>query len=451
MFFNKQKEQNRHVIITTENQLTYAEFQEKVDNFSFQSTSKELILLLCENNLTTVTAYIAALQHKHAVMLLGAVIHSELLNHIITTYQPRWIVTSNVDLQIENYRRQGQVLEREEICTIRIHSELAVLLSTSGTTGSQKFVRLSYRNLQSNAEAIAQYLDINFNERGILNLPLSYSYGLSILNSHLQAGAAVLLTDESVVSRSFWSFVKEQRATSLPGVPYTYQVLQKVGFFKMDLPHLRTLTQAGGRLDERLVRLYGEYASEHGKRFFVMYGQTEASPRISYVPSDKLLEKLGTIGIAIPGGKLELEPETNELIYYGDNVMLGYAETLADLAKGDECRGVLRSGDVAIVDEEGYFTVIGRTKRFIKLFGLRISLDDVERRLESEFHQPVACVGNDDKMVIAVESEEQKERIKQFISDLYKLHQSSFKVVVQAIPRMENGKINYKLLKDEQL
>lgn len=207
--------------------------QALADQYGFRSDNKELVLLLCDNEIEIVAAYVAALQAKQAVMLLNASTNSELLNHIVITYQPKWIVALN-ELTFDGYRQRGNVLEREQHSGAAIHSELAVLLSTSGTTGSHKFVRLSYANIQSNAEAIAQYLEIDASERGILNLPLSYSYGLSILNSHFHAGAAVLLTGESVVAKTFWNFVREQQATSLPGVPFTYQMLERVGFFKME-------------------------------------------------------------------------------------------------------------------------------------------------------------------------------------------------------------------------
>jgi len=267
------------------------------------------------------------------------------------------------------------------------------------------------------------------------------------LNSHLQAGATVLLTDESVMVKSFWQFVEEHGATSLAGVPFTYQMLRRIGFLKMELPHLKTLTQAGGHLDERLVRVFGEYAEHHHKKFYIMYGQTEAAPRMSYIPADQLLRKVGSIGIAIPGGQFELAPETNELIYKGANVMLGYAETLDDLAKGNVNNGILHTGDVAEVDADGYYTIAGRMKRFVKLFGLRINLDDVERKLVSMIEKPVACTGNDDKLLVVIESESEVTDVKQCLEVMYKLHHTAYKIiVVDAIPRMANGKIDYKLL-----
>lgn len=409
----------------------------------FKHEQKQLMLILCENTMETMQAYIAGMNSGHAVMLLAADLNEELLAQVIAQYKPKWIVGRAA---YEGYRFEEDKLVREAEVQVDIHPDLALLLSTSGTTGSQKFVRLSYENLRSNAESIIEYLEIDANERAVMNLPLSYSYGMSIVNSHLLAGATILLTDESVMEKSFWAFVKEQKATSIAGVPFTYQMLHRVGLTKMDLPHLKTLTQAGGRLNEKLVRHFGEWALANDKRFYVMYGQTEAAPRMSYIPYDKVLEKAGTIGIAVPGGELSVVDD--ELVYKGPNVMMGYAECLADLAKGDEMNGVLHTGDTATVDEDGYFTITGRLKRFIKLFGLRINLDDVEKKLESKFHIPLACTGSDDKLIVAIEQEEFVEAVKAEIEALYHLHKTAYKVKVLPIPHFANGKTDYMKLKE---
>jgi len=449
MFFTNIKPTDQIAVITKEQQYTYNQLFSLLSLYSFVSKNKELVLLLCDNSVQTVAAYISALRAGHAVMLMSSDTNNELLENIVARYQPKWIVGSGSFIGYESGEHSH---ERQREQSTMIHSELAVLLSTSGTTGSPKFVRLSYSNLQSNAQSIVEYLDINSSERAILNLPLSYSYGLSILNSHLQANASVLLTDESVVSSSFWSFISQHRATSLPGVPFTYQMLRRIGFFTMELPYLKTLTQAGGRLDQRLVHLYGEHAQRTGKRFYIMYGQTEASPRMSYVPADKTLEKSETIGIPIPGGQFEIDAETSELIYRGPNVMMGYAESLEDLAKGDECDGMLYTGDTAQIDNDGYYTITGRMKRFVKLFGLRINMDDVEKKIEAATLQSTACVGNDDKLIVVIEAEHVKDKVKQVLEHTYKLHHSAYKIEqIDAIPRMSNGKIDYKALKDELL
>ena len=431
-------------VITHERTYTYQD----IPKVNFESTQKELVLILCKNNIEILSAYVSAMNNQHAVMLLAADINRLLLKDITEKYEPKWIIGLE---SYDGYAINNKYLVREKQIKNTIHPDLAILLSTSGTTGSQKFVRLSYENIHSNAKAIVNYLEIDENERAIMNLPLSYSYGMSIVNSHLLAGASLLLTDESVMEKSFWRFVEEQHATSIAGVPFTYQMLQRIGFTKMELPSLKTLTQAGGRLNEKLVKFFAEYAKESGKRFFVMYGQTEAAPRISYIPFEKALEKSGTIGVPIPGGNLEVNEATGELIYRGANVMMGYAECLADLAKGDELGGVLHTGDTATIDVEGYFTITGRMKRFIKLFGLRINLDEVEKKLESAFHTPIACTGSDDKLIIAIEQEVFVEPIKKAVEDLYKLHKTAYRIKVMEIPRLANGKTNYMELKESCL
>lgn len=438
----------RAAIVTLHRTYTYCELNAAVREREslIQANEKSLVLILCENRFEVLATYIAALRSGHAVMLVGADLEAELLENMIDAYQPKWIFGSK---EMNHYEKQdGMLWRRTTAATVPIHPDLALLLSTSGTTGSRKFVRLSYKNIQSNAEAIAEYLKLNDGERAIVNLPLSYSYGLSIVNSHLAAGATILLTNESVMEKSFWSFLKEQKATSFAGVPFTYQMLQRIGFTKMDLPHLRSFTQAGGRLDERLVRLFAEYAKENEKQFYVMYGQTEAAPRMSYIPANQVLEKAGTIGVAIPGGAFEIDEHTDELIYRGPNVMMGYAEKLADLEKGDELQGVLHTGDTAKVDEDGFYSITGRLKRFIKLFGLRINLDEVERRLEQEVGVAVACAGNDDRLLVVIELEEVKPAIQSCLDSIYKLHKSAFRIkVVESIPRLANGKTDYVAIK----
>jgi acyl-CoA synthetase (AMP-forming)/AMP-acid ligase II len=279
-----------------------------------------------------------------------------------------------------------------------LHQDLALLLTTSGSTGSPKLVRLAARSLESNARRIAEYLDLGPRERAVQSLPIYYSYGLSVVNSHLVAGGSVVLTPHSFMRPEFWRDADEERATSFAGVPYMYETLHRLRFEPGRHPSLRTFTQAGGALRRELVAHFHGRATQAGARLVVMYGQTEATARISYVPPGRLGEKIGTIGVPIPGGRLRLEPLDGgdgaaELVYEGENVMLGYAETEADLAVGDVLRGVLRTGDLGTVDADGYFSVVGRLKRFAKLFGRRVSLEDVERELESAF--PVRAIATD--------------------------------------------------------
>lgn len=344
--------------------------------------------------------------------------------------------------------------EQKEGKKPRLYPELAQLLTTSGSTGSPKLVRQSYKNVYINAAAIVDYLEIGEFDRAITTLPMSYTYGLSIINSHLLAGAELLLTDVSCMQREFWDFFKKEKASSLAGVPYTYEMLKKLRFNKMLLPSLKYMTQAGGHLRPDLQKEFAEHLANSSKRFYVMYGQTEATARMSYVPYMHATDKIGSIGVAIPGGKLSLideqgqpieKPHTpGELIFEGSNVTLGYAETLADLSKGDENNGVLHTGDMAEFDEDGYFTIVGRKKRFLKIYGNRVSLDECEEMIEKRFQVECACTGKDDDMKVFVTGKIGEEVIITFLSEKTGLNPKAFSVqTIESIPRSGSGKKAY--------
>lgn len=442
-------DQNRVAVVTRSGRYTYGHLFCEVEKINEQMSSqvKQLVLILARNDYQSLVHYLAALQRRDAAMLISHELPPELLYRVIDLYRPAWIV-GNMN-HPDYVPKDENLFIRKNNATYDLHPELALLLSTSGTTGSAKFVRLSYKNIVCNAEAIASYLMITNEERAVAQLPIHYSYGLSIINSHLYKGATVLLTEDGVLTKPFWDFIKNEKATSLAGVPYTYEMLARIRFHEMDLPHLNYFTQAGGRLSEKYVRLFGEYARRTGKKFFVMYGQTEATARMSYVPPERLLEKPTSIGKAIPGGRLYIDETNGELIYEGPNVMLGYAESYKDLGKGDELGGILRTGDLAEIDDEGFFYIKGRLKRFVKIFGLRLNLDEIEKKIESIIQVPVYCVGNDEKLIVVTSEETNVEQIRATIEQLYKLHRTSYAVhVMNDIPKLTNGKVNYEKIKD---
>jgi long-subunit acyl-CoA synthetase (AMP-forming) len=430
---------------------------------NFKDSQKKLCFLFCDNSATNVILYVSQLISKNAIYLADVKMDISLRNNLIDIYKPEYIF--DISESIENYKSEKIidhyfVHKKINSESINIYDETAVLLSTSGTTGSPKLVRLSYKNISSNAASIAEYLGINNRERAITSLPISYSYGLSILNSHLLSGASLLCTNKSIVVRDFWNIFKEMKCSSFAGVPYMYQTLQKIRFHTMNLPSLKTMTQAGGRLSEEFIKYFYNLSKEKDFRLYIMYGQTEATARISYVPSKMLENKIGSIGISIPNGKLTLEnnfevistPETEgELVYRGDNVMLGYASTRGDLAKSNELNGILRTGDLAKFDSDGYFYITGRTKRFLKIFGLRLNLDEVEKLIENNFQLPNACFGNDDQLTVLVESDDLTSinHVKQKIIEIYKLHHSVLKVhKIDKIPVTSSGKKDYLMIKE---
>lgn len=444
----------------------YSQLEDDVSCISdlLKLKKKCLIFLYTTNSYECIVTYLAALRSNNSILLLDEKLNQDIRNNLNFTYKPQLIITSNKE-QSNLYDKQillGNVFlyKRKNYSNDLIHPNLAVLLSTSGTTGSPKLVRLSYDNIQANAKSIAEYLPIDEKERPITSLSMSYSYGLSVINSHLLKGSSIVLTDKSIVFKDFWQIFNQYFCTSFAGVPYTYQILKRTGFDTMDLPTLKYMTQAGGRLSEEFIKYFLEYAEKNSKKFFVMYGQTEATARISYVPFEKLKNKIGSIGISIPDGNINLYNHSREIkqsdvvgeiVYSGPNVMMGYAEKRLDLQKDDELNGELRTGDLAYKDQDGYYFIIGRMKRFIKIFGLRINLDEVEKMLQNNFHIPVACIGKDDilKIVILNSDKEYTKQIKNKILEFYRLSHGSFTIsLIEKIPANSSGKYDYSRIQE---
>ncbi|MCQ2339304.1 MAG: AMP-binding protein [Paludibacteraceae bacterium] len=444
-------------------QISYHDLQQIANQIGDLSLRHGLLFCLSQNTLTSVVGYVAALQNHLPVVLLDASQERTILLYLIDTYHPEYLWLPDTVASLDDYSaifRFGDytLLQKNTISHSfeSINPQLAVCLTTSGTTGSPKLVRLSQQNLLANAQSIVEYLHLDATERPLLTLPMYYSYGMSIINSHLLVGATILLSCQTIHQPSFWSFLQNQKATSFAGVPFTYETLLKYRFFRMSLPHLKTLTQAGGKLNADIVRQFGEYAQDNDKRFIVMYGQTEASPRMAYLPYSMTIQKPSSIGIPIPGGTLEIQDESGhtihdilkdgELIYKGDNVCLGYAQTRLDLAKGDDNHGVLHTGDIAHKDADGYFYITGRLKRFVKVWGNRCNLDTLEQQIKT-ITPHCACVGRDDLIVVFLTETSLQSQVLDHLSRLTHLHPSAFHVqIIREIPYLMSGKVDYSSL-----
>ncbi len=338
----------------------------------------------------------------------------------------------------------GERTERLQGSSGPVADPTAVLLGTSGSTGTPKYVRLSRDNVDANAAQIMQALTIDGGERAVQNLPLHYSYGLSVLNSHLLAGAAVVFPGTSPVRPRFWEVVRDNACTSLAGVPHTYDLLSRIGFENQSLPSLRTLTQAGGRMEPDHVVRFGRWAADRGARLVVMYGQTEATARIAYLPPERVLDKPDRIGVPVPQGELTLAPD-GELLYRGPNVMLGYAKGREDLAAGDVNRGVLATGDLARVDDEGFYSVVGRKRRVAKLAGKRVNLDELEALLAR--HGRVAALEVDGRLVLATAGGRAGGELSLHARELVGVPTRYIRVLdVDPLPRTSSGKTDYAAL-----
>ena len=463
MLFDLGKYANNIAVETEQGiKLTYAQLKEDADGIASEMEPRKFTFCLCQNTLGSLVGYVAFMTHNMPTVLLDASKDSSVISSLIKHYKPTYIWKPNnshtdisesteIILKYEDYELVKTTYEEYEI-----NPDVLLCLTTSGTTGSPKLVKLTEENLRSNAESIAEYLKITETERAITSLPMYYSFGMSVINSHLIKGATLLLTDKAVIQREFLNFLKDGRATSIAGVPYTYEMLRRLRFLKMDLPNLRTMIQAGGKLNANIVKEYVENAQQTGKEFIVMYGQTEAAPRMSYLPFDKALEKYASIGIAIPGGKLSVHdvndqeittPDVDgELIYEGPNVCMGYAECIEDLEKDDENHGVLHTGDVARFDSDGYFYITGRMKRFVKVWGNRCNLDATEQLVKG-ITTACACVGVDDKITLFITQEGLEEKIKNYLVEKTGLNIRAFEVkVVDDIPTLPSGKLDYQTM-----
>jgi acyl-coenzyme A synthetase/AMP-(fatty) acid ligase len=449
------------VITEQDELLTYARLAAVSDRLRAELEPRSVALLACGNNLESIVGYLACLRARVVPLLVSSAADVGQLATLIEAYQPEysWVpnghalaATGEVAHLSGGYRlmrNRGQAAA----AAVAPNPALGLLLTTSGSTGSPALVRLSYGNIDSNTDSIVKYLGIGSGDRPITTLPMSYTYGLSILNTHLRRGATIILTSRSVVDKAFWETLRRHEATTFGGVPYTYEMMWKLRFPKMDIPSVRILTQAGGKLAKDLARDMAQACAAKSIKFIVMYGQAEATARMSYLPAEQAVTKAGSIGVAIPGGSLWLEDATGaaitapnvegELVFKGANVSLGYAYSRDDLAKGDENNGVLKTGDLAIRDADGCFYITGRKKRFLKLFGNRVNLDDVERLL-SEAGFECACAGVDDHLKVFTTQTDGHARIRQLLAERTGIHPSAFDVThIPRIPRNESGKIVY--------
>lgn len=444
--------------------LTYNDLFVNSNYLNSHLSERSLIFTLSENTIGSIIGYFSFLNNGHVQLMLDATLDPSQIKNLISLYNPNflWVPNSLLEFFLNStiiYSNWNYSLIKISKSNVLMHEDLSLLLTTSGSTGSPKLVRLSLSNIISNAKSIANYLKINNLERPITSLPMNYSFGLSVINSHLISGATILLTNFSVVQKEFWNFAKNKKATSLAGVPYTYQMLKMLRFINMDLPYLKTLTQAGGKLPSNLVIEYSNYAKNKNKEFVVMYGQTEATARMSYLPFNMNQDKFESIGIPIPGGKFSLIDlndkseihESNlqgELIYEGPNVSLGYANNINDLAKGDENFGKLYTGDIAYKDEDGYYFIIGRMKRFLKIYGNRVNLDDIEQIILSN-NIECACDGVDDKITIFTTNKNRADEIVNLLTSILKLNFRAFEIrIISEIPKNSSGKVLYSQLKD---
>ena len=459
MFLNVDKHNQNKIAIKDDSgySLTYADICKTIEEFDALNLPRSVIFCLCENCAGALVGYMAFENNKQVPLLLSVGLDEGLRNNMESMYAPSyyWMPERKVGGIIGEkiYAAYGYVLLKTNYEPYPLNEKLSMLLTTSGSTGSPKLVRHKYGNLEANAKNVAKVFSWTVDEVGICDLPMNYTMGLNVINSHLAVGASVLMVKANLMDPDFWKFIKINGGTSFCGVPFSYEVMRRVGFDKMDLPELYTLAEGGGKLTDKMFKWIATYAQNSGKRFCATFGTSETSARMAFLDPELALEKVGSIGKAIPNGELFLLDEvvnedgtvTGELGYRGANVTMGYALNREDLIKDDEFCGEYHTGDIAKRDADGFYFIIGRKGRFLKLFGLRVSLDETERLLKTQYpNTDSVCTGDDKQMNIFTANAVLKNEIIPFISRKTSLHNSAFRVfILDEIPRNDYGKVKF--------
>lgn len=427
---------------------TYAEVCETIS--SAESRAGELIFYVPSQTVVGVVDYLSLLASGATVFLLPPQTTPTQLAHLLHCYNPSEIsgdLTAFGSLDAvdgEKLRRRGPnsyayfgTSAAEPII------EPQLLLSTSGSTGSPQIVRLRDSGVTTNAIDIAQVLGIGGDDVGVTVLPLHYTYGLSVLHSHLVAGACLVCSDVGPTQREFRSVLENFGVTNLPGVPFSYSMYERMGLVEKPTGALRSMTQAGGAMSAESVQRTASLLTRRGIKFFVMYGQTEATARMSILPYDKVLERPGSVGLSVPTGRFEIGSydDSEEVVFYGPNVMLGYATSASDLNAGDIMGGCLPTGDLGYLDE-GYLYITGRRKRIAKIAGERYNLDEIEKALSR--HVVSAVVSGQEKVRVFVEGS--TSLVPMVVESLrtFRIARRNCEIVCVAdIPRLASGKIDY--------
>lgn len=449
------KERTRIAAVDDSGQsVTYGDLCDFSQKFAKQLPSRSLIFILSENRIGSLLGYIGALSNRVVPLILSAATEEGLYNNLYEKYQPEYLW---LPLKKAEEKGMKHLFEAWDYCLVKtgnppvqMYEELSLLLPTSGSTGSPKLVRHSYRNIEANADNVRRLFKMDGSEKAMAILPMHYTMGLSVITSHLLAGATLLLSGRSLLDKGFWAMLKE--ATCFTGVPYSFEILTKMRFTRMDLPNLKIITQGGGKLTEAMWNTLAQYAKDKNKQFIATYGQSECTARMAYLPAEMALDKVCSIGIAEPGGQLSIVDDNGnetfegeaqgEMVYRGENVTLGYATCREDLTKGDENHGVMHTGDLARRDADGCYFIVGRLKRFLKIYGLRIGLDEVERMIKSEYKTDCYCKGDDEKLIVLVTDAKLQDVLPSFIEEKTHLfHQRVEVQVVKEILRNEAGKV----------
>ena len=459
-YFNEiEKYKHNVALVTAKENFTYKSLIDFSNKITAKIKERCLVMIKCQNSFEVFVAYVAFVRLNSVIILIDSNISESRYKKIIEAYKPDYIfqTKNNTKLNIgyNHFNSLGlfELLENKNKINVQLKDDLSLLIPTSGSMGSVKFVRQSYKNTKCNIDQVSDSLNIGDQDRAITTMPLNYTYGLSIVNSHLHNGSSIILNNHSLVDRNFWKLLENKEATNFGGVPFIYEILNKIDFKKKITKNLKYVTQAGGKLSIKLSEKFVHTCKEKNLKFIIMYGQTEASSRMSFLPWKFAEMKIGSIGKPVKNGKFSLVDKNGdiininnkmgELVYEGENVTLGYATNYLDLNKGDENRGKLFTGDLAKRDNDNFYYITGRLKRISKIFGTRINLDEVEMLIKN-WGQDCVCTGDDKLIKFYFISDFNNDEMLKKISQNIGIHKSGIRLnKIKKIPRNHSGKILY--------
>jgi len=465
LFNNFKKNKNKvALIIDNGRKFKFKDILELEKNFKKKIEKKQLILILASNSIGSILFYILSILNQNKIILIDENLNNQEISKIIDLYQPNYIVSK---IKKTNLKKKPKLILKLFDCSIvrtnfdihNLNKNLLLLLPTSGSTGSSKFVKLSEKNIISNTKSILRYLKINSKDRAITNMPFYYSYMLSILNSHLFSGGSIYVSNKTILEKKFWIEFKRKKITSFSGVPYTWEILNRIGKEKIFTKSLRYITQAGGKLDITLANRFYQLCKLKKKDMYIMYGQTKASPRIAYIKNENITKHKGSIGKPIYGVKMWIENQKSkkilkpnkigEIFISGDNVMMGYSSSLKDLKNTNIINSKfkkLNTGDVGYFNKDGFFYITGRSNRIVKLYGNRVDLDEIESKMNN-YNLNVVCTSKNDDLVIFFTKKILQKKIENKLYEIMKLNISRVRFVkIDKIPFTKNKKTNYKKL-----
>ena len=427
-------------LITPKDAVTYNQLFQRVIEIKEVIHNTQIAILVFDQDIQCVAFYLSCVMNGVPLILIDGTYTSADIKALIQRFEVDSVAGcafNDVAGQTLYEKDNFFIYKTGKKSDIGIHASIAILVSTSGSLQNAKFVKLSRENLICNTSQILRYLPINATDTAMPPPPFSYVYGLSVLNTHLSVGAKILLCNDSVLSKEYWSFVSQYNITNINGVPYYYDIIKRLNGLARLHAEPKFLTQAGGRMSESTKRYLIDYYKE--PKLYIMYGQSEATARISYLVPQLAKEKENCIGVAVPEGKITIE--NNEIVYYGPNIFMGYANSRKDLSYIEK-REELHTGDCGHIGSDGLVYIEGRKSRFVKMMGKRLSLDICEAVLNNAGYECAVIATEECIHVFIVGSYDKRK-----VAELLKIPIVAFEATsIDALPRSHNGKVKYGML-----